>query len=651
MTLSYRPVITIDINDKAFDKVRIANPELIVLTHKGNTMDVGALCYQHRGRAAAFKPGGKVLGCQVDKSSLVPGRRQSILLIAEHLIDYVRLGGSVDTAFKHYKMMQAFYVYCDSLNDLVHDFVRKETLIDYTQHLRTQLAQNKISNATASERQSLVCRLYAAHHNINVELVYGSDIPLIKSKIKQSKPTPPLDDNQLAKTTSLCRSIFDAACRVGNGEPLPLFFDSPEGKACFSPQIPTLYLHKNMDTFTKAAKLSLNWDNEKINGIDDIKDIAISILGKRHAKAPSRYLHRFQQAEMAAAKEPRGTAHMEAVNFGVSCFFNLFLAATGLNLSTAINLRWSDKYEFKENSQGLREVVIKPRAGYKEVSFTITAVFKPLLLKYLKLRDHILNGRESDHLFIVFSSKPRPCFDLPTKLVESRYSSLRDTLSRRAMIDYLPTARELRVTRSDFNIRKHGLLKAAELNGNNIETTMKHYASSSRSRAATALSPFYKKIRDAAYQAVKNTPETHVEFSSDPDSEIPIKTGHCASFMNPALSIEFNNKSPAPACEKSAHGCLFCENYRLHISRDDIRKLLSMMECIYLIRSNARSLEHFESAWGAVIERVDDIFASAIKQRPEAAELIEQIKEEVAEDGELDPYWLSHYNMVKELMS
>jgi len=121
--------------------------------------------------------------------------------------------------------------------------------------------------------------------------------------------------------------------------------------------------------------------------------------------------------------------------------------------------------------------------------------------------------------------------------------------------------------------------------------------------------------------------------------------------MNPALSIEFNNKSPAPACEKSAHGCLFCENYRLHISRDDIRKLLSMMECIYLIRSNARSLEHFESAWGAVIERVDDIFASAIKQRPEAAELIEQIKEEVAEDGELDPYWLSHYNMVKELMS
>ena len=257
----------------------------------------------------AFKPGGKVLGCQVDKSSLVPGRRQSILLIAEHLIDYVRLGGSVDTAFKHYKMMQAFYVYCDSLNDSVHDFVRKETLIDYTQHLRTQLAQNKMSNATASERQSLVCRLYAAHHNINVELVYGSDIPLIKSKIKQSKPTSPLDDNQLAKTTSLCRSVFDAACRVGNGEPLPLFFDSPEGKACFSPQIPTLYLYKNMDTFTKAAKLSLNWDDEKINGIDDIKEIAVSVLGKRHAKAPSRYLHRFQQAEMAAAKEPRGTAH------------------------------------------------------------------------------------------------------------------------------------------------------------------------------------------------------------------------------------------------------------------------------------------------------------------------------------------------------
>lgn len=650
MTLSYRPVITIDINDKAFDKVRIANPELIVLTHKGNTMDVGALCYQHRGRAAAFKPGGKVLGCQVDKSSLVPGRRQSILLIAEHLIDYVRLGGSVDTAFKHYKMMQAFYVYCDSLNNLVHDFVRKETLSDYTQHLRTQLAQNKMSNATASERQSLVCRLYAVHHNINVELVYGSDIPLIKSKIKQSKPTSPLDDNQLAKTTSLCRSIFDAACRVGNGESLPLFFDSPEGNACFSPQIPTLYFHKNMDTFTKAAKLSLNWDDEKINGIDDIKYIAISILGKRHAKAPSRYLHRFQQAEMAAAKEPRGTAHMEAVNFGVSCFFNLFLAATGLNLSTAINLRWSDKYEFKENSQGLREVVIKPRAGYKEVSFTITAVFKPLLLKYLKLRDHILNGRESDHLFIVFSSKPRPCFDLPTKLVESRYSSLRDTLSRRAMIDYLPTARELRATRSDFNIRKHGIVKAAGLNGNSVETTLKHYSSSSKNRAAVALTPFYRKIREAAYQAVKKTPDVHVDIVTHNNDDKPIKIGHCSSFMNPALAIEFNDKTPSPSCEKSAHGCLFCENYRLHISESDVRKLLSMLECIYLIREHARSLEHFENAWGAVIRRVDEILSIMVTQHPSTQEMIDRINTEVSEDGELDPYWLSHYNMVRELM-
>lgn len=108
----------------------------------------------------------------------------------------------------------------------------------------------------------------------------------------------------------------------------------------------------------------------------------------------------------------------------------MFIASTGLNLTTALSLRWSDNYLFKEKSQGIREVVVKPRANYNETPFSITAVFKPLLLKYLALRKYILNGRDSDYLFVVFAGKPRPCFDKPEKLIESRYTALRDTIVR-----------------------------------------------------------------------------------------------------------------------------------------------------------------------------------------------------------------------------
>lgn len=115
------------------------------------------------------------------------------------------------------------------------------------------------------------------------------------------------------------------------------------------------------------------------------------------------------------------------------------------------------------------------------------------------------------------------------------------------------------------------------------------------------------------------------------------------------MSIEFNDNAAKPSCEKSAHGCLFCKNYRIHASEKDLRKLFSMLECVYLIKSKARSLEHFEESWGAVIMRVNDILDAILNKHPESSEMINKIQTEVSDEGELDPYWLSHYNMMREL--
>lgn len=651
MTYTYRPVITIDIEDKNFDKIAITNPEFVVLTCKTRTLDVGSLCYKRRGKSAAFKPHGKVLGATVDKSSLIIERRNSVTLIIEHLIDFVRLGGSTSTAEGHYKIIVAFYKFCNSLEGNAHDIINKKTVCLYTSDLRKKSNNGNISLLTASERQSIVCRLYASYNNISRDLVYGSDNPLIKSKSKQQKKTTPVDDARLAQTMSFCRAVFDGAVKALDAEKLPFFFETIEGKAAFSPQIPSLYFENNKESFSQAALLSLNFDEGRLNENADMPYIAHKVLSEKQCKKPAKYLHRFKHASINSKEDSRSLAHLEMANIAVSCFFNMFIASTGLNLTTALSLRWSDNYLFKEKSQGIREVVVKPRANYNETPFSITAVFKPLLLKYLALRKYILNGRDSDYLFVVFAGKPRPCFDKPEKLIESRYTALRDTIVRRSGVDYIPTARELRATRSDFNIRKHGVFTAAELNGNSIETTLKHYSAGSQNRAASALSPFYSKVREAAYALVKNTERTTVNISDESTSpgDIDIKTGHCSSFNEPELSIEFNDNAAKPSCEKSVHGCLFCKNYRIHASKKDLRKLFSMLECVYLIKSKARSLEHFEESWGAVIMRVNDIVDAILNKHPESSEMISKIQTEVSGEGELDPYWLSHYNMMREL--
>lgn len=651
MNMKYRPIIAIDIADKNFDKVQIANPELVVLTSKGNTIDVGSLCYERRGKSVAFKPGGQVLGSKVDRNSLIIERRKSICMIIEYLMDLVRLGSAIETAFGHFKKIVDFYKFCNTLDATKHDIINKDSICLYTAYLIEKTEKSKIAPMTASERQSVVCRLYSSYHGISRDLVYGADNPLIKSRLKHKKQTQPIDDTQLAKSTAFCRSVFEASTKAMDSDVLPYFFDTPEGSGVFSPQIPSLYLEKNKSSFPLGARLAFNFEEGRMNGLDDMKLLPLGLLNERQSKNPSKFMHRFKHASIDSRCNRRSAAHMEMVNLGVSCFFNMFIAATGLNLTTALSLKWSENYLFKEKSQGIREVVVKPRAGYKEVAFSITSVFKPLLIKYLTLREFILNGRESDYLFVVFASKPRPCFDEPVNLSESRYSALRDTVSRRAGIDYIPTARELRATRSDFNIRKHGVFTAAHLNGNNVETTLKHYSNGSKNRAAIALTPFYSKIREAAYSQIKNVEDATVKISDEKSSvgDIDIKTGHCSSFNEPALSIDFKENAPKPSCEKSAHGCLFCENYRIHTSEKDIRKLFSMLECINLIKEKARNLEHFEESWGAVIMRIADIVETVLVQHPNAKEMVARVQSEVTEDGEFDAYWLSHYNMMREL--
>lgn len=71
---------------------------------------------------------------------------------------------------------------------------------------------------------------------------------------------------------------------------------------------------------------------------------------------------------------------------------------TGMNDSTASTLKWNKNYQINKTRQKFRN--IKYRAGNKVVEFEIGTKFLKQFQQFILLREFVLNGNESEYLFL-----------------------------------------------------------------------------------------------------------------------------------------------------------------------------------------------------------------------------------------------------------
>jgi hypothetical protein len=110
------------------------------------------------------------------------------------------------------------------------------------------------------------------------------------------------------------------------------------------------------------------------------------------------------------------------------------------------------------------------------------------------------------------------------------------------------------------------------------------------------------------------------------------------------LTSNNNDSINKPNCI-DPEGCLFCDNYRIHVDETDIRKLLSCRYCIEKTAHLIGSLEEQHATLQPILARIDSIVAK-LKQYNEP--LVTKILSEV-EEGELDVYWARKLEMFMEL--
>lgn len=600
----------------------ILHPEQIILRISGGAgvIDVGAYCYRKR-EAPQKRSYLRGRGRNVDHTSFSADRTHQIGRLVKIIADELQLhpkgARSIADRLRNFLRFLDWVDTSNSGDPTLGPVEAKIAFRAYVEHLRELVVTNAISTNSATVYQQSVCKVLADLHQHN-DLTEG--IRLLRASDAARESTRPPAEDQQGKILVLCTRLFhQISSFVLDFSPYPFQLDLPE-----SPEIEAKSLWvfpANCKFRTPAERRSItsqpfaagfNYDNGSRLTREELRKAfpCRANLGEM-----------MQDAETALTEANANPQHYQRRRLAVTAhhsFLLLFLAHTGMNWSQIRALRWEADFQIDTESQGFR--AIKYRAGGKTVSFRIETGFLPQFRRYLELRKYLLNGVPCDFLFFSYGeSLARPPHQVETNNIYSLYKLLRRINPHLQRINL----RQWRAAKADWLIRNTDPSTAALLLQNTERTVLRHYAEGSDEQSASDLGSYFVRL-----SAIVAAPSVRHPTTS--------AVGGCRNYGTPQPMSE--DVSVAPDC-RQPEGCLFCDKFAVHADDMDIRKLLSCRLCITETEHLIRSDQQFQRIFEPVILRIDAIVAHIGSMDCTTAKMVDRIKSEVEDDGQLDPYW------------
>ncbi len=622
----------VDVHVLPLGKVTLLHPERCVLQFGNQTIDVGALCYRRRSNRLR---GGKQKSRLVDLNSLEQTRVDKLRKLISHLSLVAKSGGKEMVTLHAQAYDHTFFVdWCDenghkgmfgTEQDARHAF---RTYVDYLRH---RVDTDDLNVNTAATHQNYTAGLLGALFGID-DITRG--VRLLQKSRNATKVTSPPDEGSQGKVLSLCQSIFNGVTtHVLDHNPYPFRLPVPNYLGW---KVSYLWLFPTNKAFMAPHELARrdelahgNWSNNYTEGrLATVEEIRSRYSTEHHAKAD---IQRRKLDIDTANRDSQGGRRRELAICAHNAFVLLFTANTGMNWAEVRKLPWGTDYEVGTESQGFRE--IKFRASGKPVSFQIEAGFLPTFKRYLELRAYLLNGKKFCSLFFSLgmraAQRPRP-------VGVTMLSSLLDTLRRIDPLLPQVLTRKWRAAKSDWLIRYTDPATTALILQNTEHTVLQHYTAGSETRAIEEIGLFYEKLSDVVLDAGQALPANSIGGA----------LGKCTQYGSPKPTEE------APPIMPDCHqteGCLFCERYVVHADERDARKLISCRTCLYRTTHLSASEEHFQSLFGEVLRRIDAILRAIGEKSDDHAKLIERVRIEVEDEGQLDAYWEKKMQMLTSL--
>lgn len=552
-------------------------------------------------------------GFFVDESTYKESNVPFIKTFISYIDISLQLGRSDKTITNKILCIKRFFKYINE-NDLF-EIKNKENAQkvyqSYSLFLRQELRIGNISNNTAQNLQYRALEFLEFHFDDDKSFI-GSDIALIKTSKNLLGNTSARDKKDISYAFNFYLKMFDQITNFLTGH------NKYPYKINVSNRDMYILPYRNMKKiFVTKSSANQFFDFEK----GRLKDkIEFKSHPNRRIKERLKY-HKdiFDNNNLREDTQVR----MELGEMALKCYFMHFLSVTGMNDSVASTIIWTDDFRKNKGSQSFKN--IKCRANNKVVEFEIQKIFHKYFKKFIVLRDFLLDGNESEYLFFEGHQEK-------TKLSKRQITgSFSSGITRKfSLIDpCLPriNSRELRVYKTNYNIKKHGIVIASQIAQNSISTILRHYTGENSESTSSEITDYFESLNILEDNTISKGVKTPI--------------GSCNDYNNPKTEAGLDNiKSNCVQSE----GCLFCEKYRIHADNEDIRKLFSLLYIINETRFVTPSQEYFDKTYLIVIERIKNILSFISSHRGQNA--VKLIENDVMENQNLHPYWENKLEML-----
>lgn len=432
---------------------------------------------------------------------------------------------------------------------------------------------------------------------------------------RRSNAVLPPDEKAVTENLAMAYQIFTQLTDfVLNTLPYPFDLNLPNEIVKILPC--SIWALPNHRLAQRSELINGNWiwdyESGEINSIDFIQQhygYSRRVAEREYKKAE----HQLNRSNT----ETRSIYRLRMASLAKGAFQTLMLSATGANPSTFRKFPWgTNVISTPSERQGFR--TYKDRAS-KEVYFELQSSFTPLLKKYLKLREYLLNGKYCETLF--FREHKSAIRKIPTQFLDLYYKQVSSKLD-----PSLPaiTLTEYRKYKCNWVLDRHGPIIASTVMQNTPHVVTMHYGGSNRKKQQSELTGYFSYMAKISQERLNNI--------------ITTASGACLDRGSPRENGSYQG------LEKNCTnywGCFFCENYVLHADEEDLFKLHSISAVLGFAMEGSIDLS---DELKQTADRVGENILMILEKRQDLLSSNQKIMNRVS-DGYLYPFWQAQVDL------
>lgn len=623
--LSLRQVTTIDLPLPV--NAVVLQPENTMFRAIGKYFDIGAFCYAIRSPKKRLPAS----ACEVVAESLVEARIPQVLALIRVLSTFMSEGALREaTIASYFERFKEFVDWADRNGHhecLSGDEGTRNAYRAYALDVEDRYRRHEFGCDFGFHKQKHVRTLLEALTGLDD---LGKGIRMIRVDTRGKTATEPASQHTFQQALILNEALFQGLCElVLDFRPFPYRLQVPESLGWLENHLwlfPASQWFQHPDVHNVQSDGYNTYDYLKgcLAAEDDIWPSYLHDSEKEGRSRARRSLTKTKAALDKTNADARSHYRLMMASIAQSAFFFLFLANTGGNLQTVIDIETDGLIHDGTLNQGYRS--IKWRAGAKEVDLIVPIAFMPSLRRYLEMRDYILGGTDSPYLFI---NRGRRYKSTPTKFKAKALITTYLLLRRIDPALESISAREIRATVADYYFRAHDAAITAAVLQNTEATALKNYNAGSETDQQIEISLLMQKIAVKAQTRVIRPEQVAVGNRHLEEGGLCQSYGHPESLNVDTVSL--------PSCKTS---CLHCSKRILIANEDDARKVASAAFLMERLIVGPMS----EAEYRPQIAKCDEDL-NRIGAFEGCGPMVDRVKADVYENGNLTPYFADKYQL------